>query len=73
MATLWDEYGTTLRKHDDCHVCGDDEIGSHFDSAWCHRCGWRGTLHEHRIAVAAAAGNYAERDTLLHSMLGGHG
>jgi hypothetical protein len=51
---LWDEWGTTLRKHDDCHVCGEDEVGSHFERAWCHRCGWRGTLAEHRAAAAMA-------------------
>jgi hypothetical protein len=64
-AKLWDEHGTTLRKQDDCHCCGEDEIGSHFEQAWCHACGWRGTLHEHRAAVAALAGDWAVRDELL--------
>lgn len=40
----WDHYGTPLKKQPDCLVCGDDEIGSSFDRAWCHRCGWHGSL-----------------------------
>jgi hypothetical protein len=40
----WDQYGTPLKKQPDCLVCGDDEIGSSFDGAWCHRCGWHGSL-----------------------------
>jgi hypothetical protein len=49
---LYDQHGTTLRKQDECHICGEDEIGSHFDQAWCHRCGWRGSLEAHRAAAA---------------------
>lgn len=41
---LYNEHGTILAKRADCHRCGEDEIGSHFDAAWCHACGWRGTL-----------------------------
>lgn len=43
---LWDQYGTPTRKQPICAICEEDEIGSHFDDAWCHRCGWRGSLTE---------------------------
>ena len=44
---LWDEHGTPLQPHVACPSClEDDEVGSHFDSAWCCFCGWRGSLTE---------------------------
>lgn len=42
--TLFDENGRTLKKHKPCHRCGEDEIGSHYEQAWCHACGWRGEI-----------------------------
>lgn len=43
---LWDaEFGTPRYPHLSCPGCHiPDEVGSHFDSAWCHNCGWRGSL-----------------------------
>jgi hypothetical protein len=44
---LWDDHGTPLRPHLFCPKCGDHtELGSHFDEAWCHACGWKGSLTE---------------------------
>ena len=42
---LWDEFGTPLYEHVACLKCGEtDEVGSHFDGAWCCYCGWSGSL-----------------------------
>jgi hypothetical protein len=45
---LWDEYGVPKQQHVPCPQCGDayetNEVGSSFDHAWCHRCGWQGSL-----------------------------
>lgn len=46
MTALYDEYGTPTSKHPNCPRCDEDEIGSHFDDAWCCACGWRGSLAE---------------------------
>jgi hypothetical protein len=52
---LWNEYGTPLDPHVACPRCDDaDEVGSHFDSVWCYRCGWRGSLTEQRASTATA-------------------
>lgn len=53
---LCDEFGTPLLKQPPCRRCGLDEVGSHFGAAWCHRCGWRGTLSEvHALAIQKGA------------------
>lgn len=41
---LWREDGAPRQPHPACPFCGADEIGSHFDQAWCHACAWKGTL-----------------------------
>lgn len=57
MATLWDKHGTPLQPHGSCPNCGDaDEVGSHFDAAWCHACGWVGNLEEMRERASDASG-----------------
>jgi hypothetical protein len=40
----WDALGTPTAKQPDCYLCGEDEIGSTFDTAWCCACGWHGSL-----------------------------
>lgn len=51
--TLWSRGGAPMFSHPRClnvshgEVC-NDEIGSHFDHAWCHACGWSGSLTELR-------------------------
>ncbi len=51
--SLWDQYGTPTRKQPFCLRCEEDEIGSSFDAAWCHCCGWRGSLTALLAAVRA--------------------
>jgi hypothetical protein len=43
---FWKADGTPRRKHPRCVFCGEDEIGSSFDTAWCHACAWKGSLTE---------------------------
>lgn len=46
------ELGTPLAPHVACPTCDNaDEVGSHFDSVWCYRCGWRGSLTKQRAAT----------------------
>lgn len=52
---LYNEHGTPLSKHPDCPNCGEDEIGSHFDNAWCHACGTRWSLRVLRALAAERA------------------
>lgn len=62
-ATLYDINGTPLRKQPDCPRCGEDEIGSSFDNAWCHRCGWRGSLVALLTLLTERANNPQSRVT----------
>lgn len=51
---LWDDWGTPRYPHVNCPICGDedaDEVGSHFDHAWCCTCGWHGSLTEMRAGT----------------------
>jgi hypothetical protein len=41
---MWRDDGAPRRPHPACPFCGEDEIGSHFDKAWCCACSWKGTL-----------------------------
>jgi hypothetical protein len=43
---LWKSDGTPRHKHPPCVFCGEDDVGSSFDDAWCGACGWKGSLTE---------------------------
>lgn len=68
----WDDFGVPRHRHVPCPVCNDnDEVGSSFDHAWCHRCGWHGSLtdmHMGKATVRHTRGvirvQVAERETL---------
>lgn len=61
MLKLWSEWGTPTQPHVDCPVCKTaDEVGSHFDAAWCYSCGWKGSLTEVRLAAKAGRGDKGE-------------
>lgn len=53
----WDDHGTPLAEHGPCPGCGSTtEVGSHFDTAWCCACGWKGALQPaQRITEAVVA------------------
>lgn len=67
---LWNEYGTPLQPHVACPSClEDDEVGSHFDSAWCYFCGWRGSLTEqHGRATLVNEVTAAVRDEIVAAL-----
>lgn len=56
---LWSRDGTPLFKHPRClntflgEICNADEVGSHYDHAWCHVCGWHGSLTEFRARAGS--------------------
>jgi hypothetical protein len=59
MVAAWNSLGTPLLPHPRCmapvgdEVCNADEIGSSCDAAWCHACGWRGSLTDLRARAEA--------------------
>lgn len=74
--SLWDEHGTPVGKHTPCPQCDDvSEVGSHFDAAWCHECGWKGSLTKMRFeylrsAWEAGSDVYLDRFERLFKIIG---